>query len=101
MKSLTHLFDFATMWLHPDGIARRIRWKRTVGDHRIGARYYESLRSGEPRSSHLEGRDENDDSPIGECRCSSGTAGYKLEIPELLKNDDRKCPSLIRATVNG
>ena len=24
--SLTPLFDFAPMWLHPDGIARRIRW---------------------------------------------------------------------------
>jgi serine/threonine-protein kinase HipA len=25
--SLTPLFDFAPMWLHPDGIARRIRWQ--------------------------------------------------------------------------
>jgi serine/threonine-protein kinase HipA len=25
--SFTPLFDFAPMWLHPDGIARRIRWQ--------------------------------------------------------------------------
>lgn len=25
---LTPLFDFAPMWLHPDGIARRIRWEQ-------------------------------------------------------------------------
>ena len=25
--SLTPLFDFAPMWLHPDGIARRVRWQ--------------------------------------------------------------------------
>ncbi|WDZ98079.1 HipA domain-containing protein [Herbaspirillum sp. WKF16] len=25
---LTPLFDFAPMWLHPDGIARRMRWER-------------------------------------------------------------------------
>ncbi len=25
--SLTPLFDFAPMWLHPDGIARRMRWQ--------------------------------------------------------------------------
>jgi serine/threonine-protein kinase HipA len=25
--TLTPLFDFAPMWLHPDGIARRIRWE--------------------------------------------------------------------------
>jgi serine/threonine-protein kinase HipA len=28
---LTPLFDFAPMWLHPDGIARRIRWKADDG----------------------------------------------------------------------
>lgn len=26
--ALTPLFDFAPMWLHPDGIARRMRWER-------------------------------------------------------------------------
>ncbi len=29
--SLTPLFDFAPMWLHPDGIARRIRWQDDDG----------------------------------------------------------------------
>lgn len=29
--SLTPLFDFAPMWLHPDGIARRIRWQADDG----------------------------------------------------------------------
>ncbi len=29
--SLTPLFDFAPMWLHPDGIARRIRWEADDG----------------------------------------------------------------------
>lgn len=29
--SLTPLFDFAPMWLHPDGIARRIRWQSDDG----------------------------------------------------------------------
>ena len=29
--SLTPLFDFAPMWLHPDGIARRIRWQTDDG----------------------------------------------------------------------
>ncbi|MCO4856739.1 type II toxin-antitoxin system HipA family toxin [Herbaspirillum sp. WGmk3] len=29
--SLTPLFDFAPMWLHPDGIARRMRWERDDG----------------------------------------------------------------------
>jgi len=29
--SLTPLFDFAPMWLHPDGIARRIRWESDDG----------------------------------------------------------------------
>ncbi|ADJ63603.1 type II toxin-antitoxin system HipA family toxin [Herbaspirillum seropedicae] len=28
---LTPLFDFAPMWLHPDGIARRMRWERDDG----------------------------------------------------------------------
>jgi serine/threonine-protein kinase HipA len=28
---LTPLFDFAPMWLHPDGIARRIRWQSDDG----------------------------------------------------------------------
>jgi serine/threonine-protein kinase HipA len=28
---LTPLFDFAPMWLHPDGIARRIRWQADDG----------------------------------------------------------------------
>ncbi|TWI61124.1 serine/threonine-protein kinase HipA [Pseudoduganella lurida] len=28
---LTPLFDFAPMWLHPDGIARRMRWQRDDG----------------------------------------------------------------------
>lgn len=28
---LTPLFDFAAMWLHPDGIARRIRWDEDDG----------------------------------------------------------------------
>ncbi|AVR98604.1 type II toxin-antitoxin system HipA family toxin [Pseudoduganella armeniaca] len=28
---LTPLFDFAPMWLHPDGIARRMRWLRDDG----------------------------------------------------------------------
>lgn len=28
---LTPLFDFAPMWLHPDGIARRIRWELDDG----------------------------------------------------------------------
>ena len=31
MISLTPLFDFAPMWLHPDGIARRIRWQADDG----------------------------------------------------------------------
>lgn len=29
--SLTPVFDFAPMWLHPDGIARRIRWETEDG----------------------------------------------------------------------
>lgn len=29
--SLTPVFDFAPMWLHPDGIARRIRWQGDDG----------------------------------------------------------------------
>lgn len=29
--SLTPVFDFAPMWLHPDGIARRIRWEAEDG----------------------------------------------------------------------
>jgi serine/threonine-protein kinase HipA len=29
--SLTPLFDFAPMWLHPEGIARRIRWEADDG----------------------------------------------------------------------
>jgi serine/threonine-protein kinase HipA len=29
--SLTPLFDFAPMYLHPDGIARRIRWQQDDG----------------------------------------------------------------------
>ena len=29
--SLTPLFDFAPMWLHPDGIARRMRWQSDDG----------------------------------------------------------------------
>lgn len=29
--ALTPLFDFAPMWLHPDGIARRIRWQADDG----------------------------------------------------------------------
>lgn len=29
--SLTPLYDFAPMWMHPDGIARRIRWERDDG----------------------------------------------------------------------
>lgn len=29
--SLTPLFDFAPMWLHPDGIARRMRWQADDG----------------------------------------------------------------------
>lgn len=29
--TLTPLFDFAPMWLHPDGIARRIRWEADDG----------------------------------------------------------------------
>ena len=29
--TLTPLFDFAPMWLHPDGIARRMRWQRDDG----------------------------------------------------------------------
>ena len=29
--SLTPLFDFAPMWLHPDGIARRLRWQADDG----------------------------------------------------------------------
>ncbi len=29
--SLTPLFDFAPMWLHPDGIARRMRWEKDDG----------------------------------------------------------------------
>ncbi|MBB3121123.1 hypothetical protein FHS03_004196 [Massilia violacea] len=28
---LTPLFDFAPMWLHPDGIARKMRWDRDDG----------------------------------------------------------------------
>lgn len=28
---LTPLFDFAPMWLHPDGIARRVRWQADDG----------------------------------------------------------------------
>lgn len=29
--ALTPLFDFAPMWLHPDGIARRMRWQADDG----------------------------------------------------------------------
>jgi len=29
--ALTPLYDFAPMWLHPDGIARRIRWEQDDG----------------------------------------------------------------------
>lgn len=29
--ALAPLFDFAPMWLHPDGIARKMRWERDDG----------------------------------------------------------------------
>lgn len=35
--SLTPLFDFAPMWLHPDGIARRIRWQSDDGGSPVWA----------------------------------------------------------------
>ncbi|MEC5163745.1 MULTISPECIES: type II toxin-antitoxin system HipA family toxin [unclassified Janthinobacterium] len=35
--SLTPLFDFAPMWLHPDGIARRIRWQADDGGSPVWA----------------------------------------------------------------
>lgn len=37
--TLTPLFDFAPMWLHPDGIARRIRWDADDG----GSPYWASV----------------------------------------------------------
>lgn len=35
--ALTPVFDFAPMWLHPDGIARRIRWQSDDGGAPIWA----------------------------------------------------------------
>ena len=35
--ALTPLYDFAPMYLHPDGIARRIRWKAMTVVSRTGA----------------------------------------------------------------
>src|SRR5690606_38418025 len=44
---LTPLFDFAPMWLHPDGIARTTPWERDVHDamamwHPVNAQIAES-----------------------------------------------------------
>lgn len=35
--ALTPLFDFAPMWLHPDGIARRMRWQADDGGSPVWA----------------------------------------------------------------
>lgn len=49
---LTPLFDFAPMWLHPDGIARRMRWLRDDG----GAPDWASAIDQASEAAHLDNR---------------------------------------------
>ncbi|KVL12342.1 type II toxin-antitoxin system HipA family toxin [Burkholderia sp. MSMB1826] len=49
--ALTPLYDFAPMYLHPDGIARRIRWEGNDGGRPDWARVLDAVvRSSEPRA---------------------------------------------------
>lgn len=49
---LTPLFDFAPMWLHPDGIARRMRWLKDDG----GAPDWMSAIDQASEAAHLDSR---------------------------------------------
>jgi len=49
---LTPLFDFAPMWLHPDGIARRMRWLKDDG----GAPNWMSAIDQASEAAHLDSR---------------------------------------------
>lgn len=49
--ALTPLYDFAPMYLHPDGIARRIRWEGNDGGRPDWARVLDAVvRSSEPQA---------------------------------------------------
>ncbi|WP_321797833.1 type II toxin-antitoxin system HipA family toxin [Burkholderia sp. BCC1988] len=49
--ALTPLYDFAPMYLHPDGIARRIRWEGNDGGQPDWARVLDAVvRSSEPQA---------------------------------------------------